>query len=90
MPMTVGSQIHQEITRRQIVVRSLMEIDTLEEVLAMVANGLGSSVMPARTVDYEFPKTIRAIPFGKPRRTQTRSATMPASSEQLHDQDAGN
>lgn len=33
----------------------------------MVANGLGSSVMPARTGDYEFPKTIRAIPFGKPR-----------------------
>ena len=44
----VGNLVQEEILRRQIVVRSTMEIDNLEGVVAMVANGLGASVVPAR------------------------------------------
>ena len=43
----VGHLVQEEILRRQIVVRSTMEIDNLEGVVAMVANGLGASVVPA-------------------------------------------
>lgn len=62
----VGYQIQQEITRRKIAVRSMMEIDTLEGVVAMVANGLGCSVVPSRGAPTEFPPNVRAIPFGSP------------------------
>ncbi|MGN5476370.1 LysR family transcriptional regulator [Cupriavidus basilensis] len=46
----VGLLVQEEMVRRQIAVRSTMEIDTLEGVICMVANGLGSSVVPARGV----------------------------------------
>ncbi|HBO82927.1 MAG TPA: LysR family transcriptional regulator, partial [Cupriavidus sp.] len=62
----VGLLVQEEMVRRQIAVRSTMEIDTLEGVIAMVANGLGSSVVPARGVENEFPASIRTIPFGSP------------------------
>lgn len=80
----VGNQIQQEITRRKIALRSLMEIDTLEGVVAMVANGLGSSVVPARSVDNEFPATIRATPFGKPPLTRCVGVLMHRSSPREH------
>lgn len=80
----VGYQIQQEITRRKIALRSLMEIDTLEGVVAMVANGLGSSVVPARSVDNEFPATIRATPFGKPQLTRCVGVLMHRSSPREH------
>ncbi|HVR52777.1 MAG TPA: LysR family transcriptional regulator [Pseudorhodoferax sp.] len=80
----VGYQIQQEMTRRKIALRSLMEIDTLEGVVAMVANGLGSSVVPARLVENEFPETIRATPFGKPPLTRSLGVLMHCSSPRLH------
>ena len=63
----VGNLVQEEILRRQIVVRSTMEIDNLEGVVAMVANGLGASVVPARGVKNEFPATIRVIPLARRR-----------------------
>jgi DNA-binding transcriptional LysR family regulator len=80
----VGYQIQQEITRRKIALRSLMEIDTLEGVIAMVANGLGSSVVPARSVDNEFPATIRSTPFGQPPLTRCVGVLMHRSSPREH------
>lgn len=80
----VGYQIQQEITRRKITLRSLMEIDTLEGVVAMVANGLGSSVVPARSVDNEFPATIIATPFGKPPLTRCVGMLMHRSNPREH------
>ncbi len=62
----VGNLIQQEIVRRGITVRATMEIDTLDGVVAMVANGLGSSIVPTRQVEGEFSSAIRAIPFGSP------------------------
>lgn len=80
----VGYQIQQEMTRRKIAVRSVMEIDTLEGVIAMVANGLGCSVVPARQVENEFPPTIRITPFGKPPLTRTLGVLVPRNSPRLH------
>ncbi|VVE54574.1 LysR family transcriptional regulator [Pandoraea terrae] len=73
----VGFIVQEEMVRRQIAVRSIMEIDTLEGVIAMVANGLGSSVVPARGVENEFPPTIRTIPFGSPPLTRRLGILVP-------------
>ena len=66
----VGRIIQAEIQRRELQVQSTMEIDTLEGVIAMVAHGLGASVVPARGVANEFPAGIRTLPFGKPPMTR--------------------
>ncbi|HYF17793.1 MAG TPA: LysR family transcriptional regulator [Ramlibacter sp.] len=60
----VGALIDNEMARRKISVRSVMEVDNLEGVVALVANGLGTSVVPARGVKQEFPSSIRTLPFG--------------------------
>lgn len=62
----VGQMVQAEFDRRGITVQSVMEIDSLEGAIAMVANGLGVSVVPARGMSNEFPKSIRMIPFGNP------------------------
>lgn len=62
----VGQMIQAEFDRRGIKVQSVMEIDSLEGAIAMVANGLGVSVVPARGMSNEFPNSIRMIPFGNP------------------------
>lgn len=80
----VGSQIQQEITRRAIVVRSVMEIDTLEGVVAMVANGLGSSIVPARRVANDFPKSIKTVPFGKPQLIRRLGVLQPRNHPRAH------
>ncbi len=80
----VGYLIQEEIIRRKISVRSIMEIDNLEGVIAMVANGLGSSVVPARDVKNEFPASIRAIPFGSPPLTRTLGVLVPRDNPRSH------
>ncbi len=62
----VGRLIDEEIARRRITVRSVMEIDNLEGVIAMVANGLGTSIVPMRFVNNDIPAAIRSVPFGSP------------------------
>jgi DNA-binding transcriptional LysR family regulator len=80
----VGNLVQEEILRRQIVVRSTMEIDNLEGVVAMVANGLGASVVPARGVKNEFPATIRVIPFGSPTVTRRLGILVPKENPRSH------
>lgn len=80
----VGYLIHEEIARRKISVRSVMEIDNLEGVIAMVANGLGSSVVPARDVKKEFPQSIRTIPFGSPPLVRTLGILVPRENPRAH------
>ncbi len=80
----VGNLVQQEILRRQIAVRSVMEIDTLEGVIAMVANGLGSSVVPSRGVRHEFPSSIRTLPFGSPPLTRRLGLLVPRDNPRLH------
>jgi DNA-binding transcriptional LysR family regulator len=80
----VGYLIHEEITRRKITVRSVMEIDNLEGVIAMVANGLGTSIVPARDVKNEFPAAIRTIPFGSPPLTRQLGVLVPRENPRAH------
>lgn len=80
----VGNQIQQEITRRKITVRSMMEIDTLEGVIAMVANGLGSSVVPSRGVKNEFPSSVVTCPFGNPPLIRRLGVLYPRHSPRIH------
>lgn len=80
----VGYLIHEEIARRKIAVRSVMEIDNLEGVIAMVANGLGTSIVPARDVKNEFPATIRTIPFGSPPLTRRLGVLVPRENPRAH------
>lgn len=80
----VGNLVQREILRRQIAVRSVMEIDTLEGVIAMVANGLGSSVVPSRGVRHEFPSSIRTLPFGSPPLNRRLGLLVPRDNPRLH------
>lgn len=80
----VGNLVQQEIARRQLAVRSVMEIDTLEGVIAMVANGLGSSVVPSRGVPHEFPASIRTLPFGAPALTRRLGILVPRDNPRVH------
>jgi DNA-binding transcriptional LysR family regulator len=81
---TVGNLIQQEITRRKIMVRSMMEIDRLEGVIAMVANGLGSSVVPSRGVKNEFPSSVITCPFGNPPLKRRLGLLYPRNSPRIH------
>lgn len=80
----VGALIQEEIIRREITVRSIMEIDNLEGVVAMVANGLGSSVVPTRGVNNEFPASIKLIPFGLPPLTRRLGLLVPRDNPRSH------
>lgn len=80
----VGNLVQEEIVRRKIAVRSAMEIDNLEGVIAMVANGLGASVVPARGVKKEFPPTVRVIPFGAPPVTRRLGLLVPTENPRAH------
>lgn len=62
----VGRLIDDELRRRAITVDSPMEVDTLEGIFGLVANGLGVSVVPRRNVARPFPADLRAVPFGDP------------------------
>lgn len=80
----VGALIQREIERRRIRVKSTMEIDNLEGVIAMVANGLGASVVPERHVENEFPSSIRTLPFGSPPLTRRLGLLAPRDSPRAH------
>lgn len=80
----VGHLVQEEIIRRQLLLKSTMEIDTLEGVVAMVANGLGASVVPARGVRHEFPASIRTLPFGQPPLTRTLGLLAPRDNPRSH------
>ncbi len=61
----VGALIDDALAANRIKVHSVMEIDTLEGVISLVAAGLGVSVVPARS-GHAFPDSIRVLPFGRP------------------------
>lgn len=80
----VGTLVQEEIVRRHLDVRSTMEIDTLEGVIAMVAHGLGASVVPARGVKGEFPPVVRVLPFGNPPVTRRLGLLVPKDNPRAH------
>lgn len=63
--------IDQELTRRRLHVEPAMEIDTLSGVLALVAAGLGVSVLPERQIDADGGSRLRTLPFGQPAVSRT-------------------
>lgn len=80
----VGTLVQAEMERRRIAVRSTMEIDNLEGVVAMVAAGLGASVVPARGVAHEFPAMLRTLPFGQPPLTRRLGLLVPRDNPRAH------
>ena len=80
----VGVLVQDEMQRRGITPRSMMEIDNLEGVVAMVAHGLGASVVPARRMDNEFPRSIRTLPFGTPPLRRRLGLLMPRDNPRSH------
>jgi DNA-binding transcriptional LysR family regulator len=80
----VARIINDEIARRGLRVESTMEIDSLDGVVAMVANGLGVSVVPARGVTNEFPASIRKLPFGDPPLTRRLGILVPRDNPRMH------
>jgi len=66
-----GRLIDQEMQRRGIEVTTGMEVDSLEIVVGLVAQGLGVSVVPQRNLAKPFPAAIKAVPFGAPAVTRS-------------------
>ncbi|MEO1018737.1 MAG: LysR family transcriptional regulator [Pseudomonadota bacterium] len=60
-----GEVIDAQLRARHIEVTTLMEVDSLEAVAALVSAGLGASVVPCRSIAEPFPATVRALPFGE-------------------------
>ncbi len=58
--------IDEELERRGIAVDSPMEVDSLEGIAGLVAQGLGVSVIPHGATSRALPEGVRAVPFGRP------------------------
>ena len=66
-----GRLIDRELQRRGIAVKTGMEVDSLEIVVGLVAQGLGVSVVPRRNLAKPFPAGVKAVPFGTPAVTRS-------------------
>ncbi len=62
----VAQQVEAKLRDYGIEVGSQMEVDTLEGVVALVASGLGVSIVPERLGPRPFPETVRAHQLGTP------------------------
>lgn len=62
----VGRMIDAELARRNITVNTTMEVDTLDGVFGLVANGLGVSIVPWRDIYDPFPANVGYTRFGSP------------------------
>lgn len=75
-----GQQIEEQLNVRKIVVRPVMEIDSIEAIESLVQHGLGVSITPRRVgLDLANVK-IRRIPFGHPQKVRTLSLISPERS----------
>ncbi|WP_350335884.1 LysR family transcriptional regulator [Coralliovum pocilloporae] len=61
-----GQLIEQELTSRALKLRAAMDVDTLDGISQLVANGLGVSVVPIRPINNPFPDGVKVMPFGRP------------------------
>lgn len=59
-----GQQICVLLKDRGIKVEPRMNLDSLETIAEMVANGLGVSVVPRRAIEQPFPDGVKVIAFG--------------------------
>ncbi|MCA8909319.1 MAG: LysR family transcriptional regulator [Rhodospirillaceae bacterium] len=58
--------IDSHLRERGITVDPMIEIDSLDGINMLVANGLGVSIVPQRHVERPFPDGVRVVPFGTP------------------------
>jgi len=63
-----GQLIEAHLIERNIRIKSEIEIDSLEAISLMVANGLGASVVPSRCHEQKIDKEIKVLPFGNPQK----------------------
>ncbi len=80
----VARQVEAEFARRGIVIRSRMEVDTLEGVVRLVGSLLGVSVVPVPRVGFQFPPEIRTVPFGAPPILRELGLLEPAVNARAH------
>ncbi len=62
----VAHLIEQELTRRKLRLEAAMEIDTVAGIVALVAAGLGVSILPAGRAASAGGAAVRTVPFGEP------------------------
>ena len=68
-----GQQIEEHLTARRLLVRPVLEIDSIEAIEALVRHGLGVSITPRRFGLTGSSIGIRRLPFGKPQLARTLS-----------------
>ena len=78
-----GQQIERLIEARGLRVRAAMEVDSLEAIEALVAHGLGVSVVPERALA-PVPPALRRLPFGSPRAVRRLVLAERAGSPRAH------
>ncbi len=76
--------IDANLSRLGISVKSQMEVDTLDGVIALVANSLGVSIVPVRKSYHPFPPEIRSVPFGKPNIVRRLGVVQLSNSHRAH------
>ncbi len=59
-----GQQIRALLQDRGIKVKPRMNLDSLESIAIMVANGLGVSIVPQRCIKRPFPPGVKVVAFG--------------------------
>ena len=62
----VARLVETELEKQNVLVKSTMEIDTLDGVVALVNNGLGVSIIPGGYKKSPLSPAIRSIPFSDP------------------------
>jgi DNA-binding transcriptional LysR family regulator len=58
--------IEEQIAKRNIQLRTIMHLDSIEAVTLMVHHGLGVSIVPRRSVEPLLQLPIKTVPFGEP------------------------
>ena len=61
-----GQQIEEHLAMRKLIVRPVMEIDSIEAIESLVAHGLGVSITPRRFGINPASAGVRRLPFGEP------------------------
>lgn len=79
-----GQIIESHLSERNIKLKTEMEIDSLEAISRMVANGLGASVVPHRCGGPPMDSGIRVIPFGTPQKFRTMGLLRRNSAHKSH------
>jgi len=80
----VARIVEAEFARRNIVITSRMEVDTLEGVVRLVSSLLGVSVVPMPRVGFDLPAEVRAVPFGEPHLRRELGLVEPAVNARAH------